>query len=222
MKITEKEEAIRLRIQGFSMRDIAKKLNVSKASISKWTRDIYLDETQIKNLKNQQYAFHVVQKRRLVRLQNEDTKRNIAINTAVKEMRLISKKDLFIVGVALYWAEGGKTIRGMVRFSNSDKTMILLMMRFFREVCDVPEDKFRLHIHTHPGLPVESIEEYWSKITKIGRSKFYKTYVKYSISSEKIRKTLPNGTCDIYVCDTKLFLKITGWIKGMSGSLAVQ
>ena len=52
----------------------------------------------------------------------------------------------------LYWAEGGKTRKGMVRFSNSDPEMIKIMMAFFRKVCNAPKEKFRGYIHIHPHL----------------------------------------------------------------------
>ncbi|TSC67048.1 MAG: Uncharacterized protein G01um101466_809, partial [Parcubacteria group bacterium Gr01-1014_66] len=36
-----------------------------------------------------------------------------------------------------------------VKFTNSDWNTIILMMRWFREVCKVPEEKFRIALHIH-------------------------------------------------------------------------
>lgn len=215
MKNTEKQKAIQLRKEGISMRDIASRLGVAKASVSLWTRDIVLSIEKLKNLKNGQYSFESVQNRRISRLKNEDAKRSLVINQASKTVPVLSKKDLFLIGISLYWAEGGKTVRGLVRFSNSDINMIKVIMRFFREVCAVSEEKFRIHIHTHEGLNISTIENYWCEITGVSRKKFFKTYVKPSKSSKNIRRTLPYGTCDVYICDTQFHLRMKGWLKGL-------
>jgi hypothetical protein len=86
-------------------------------------------------------------------------------------------------------------------------------MRFFREICKVPEDKFHASIHTFAHANIEKTEKYWSKISGISRNQFFKTYIKPSSASLQKRNTLPFGTFDIYVCDTKLFLTIMGWIE---------
>jgi len=121
------------------------------------------------------------------------------------------------MGTMLYWAEGGKTQR-MVRFSNGDPEMIKIMMAFFRRVCNVPEEKFRGYIHIHPHLEHTSAETYWSSITGIPLSQFFKTYRKPNKSSQNKKDSLPNGVLDIYVLDTSLFLKITGWARGVFAS----
>jgi hypothetical protein len=86
-------------------------------------------------------------------------------------------------------------------------------MKFFREICHVPEKKFRGHIHTHEESNVVKAEKYWSKITLIPMSQFFKTYTKPSRASKGLKHNLPHGTFDIYVCDTKLFLRIMAMIK---------
>jgi len=101
----------------------------------------------------------------------------------------------------------------MAKLANSDPEIIKIMMRFFREICNVPENKFNGHIHTFAHANINKTEKYWSKITRIPKKQFYKTYIKPSSASLQKRNTLPFGTFDIYVCDTKLFLTIIGWIE---------
>lgn len=103
----------------------------------------------------------------------------------------------------------------MVRFSNGDPRMIQLMMKYFREACQVPEDKFRGYIHIHESLDHVVAEKYWSSVSDIPLINFYKTYRKPNPSSKGLRITLPYGVFDIYVADSKLFLKIEGWTKGI-------
>lgn len=55
----------------------------------------------------------------------------------------------------LYLGEGAKSNKGMARLANSDPAVIQMMMRFFREVCNVPEKKFHAYIHTYENADVK-------------------------------------------------------------------
>ncbi|MEK9177290.1 MAG: hypothetical protein AAB923_03260, partial [Patescibacteria group bacterium] len=135
------------------------------------------------------------------------------IDEAKKRIKELSPHELLLVGSALYWGEGGKTIRASARISNSDPNIIRFMMRFFREVCKVQEEKFRGHVHTFSHLNARQAERYWSGISGIPVRNFYKTYVKKSRASRDKKDSLPFGTVQIYVNDTNLFLTISGWIE---------
>lgn len=215
MKLKEKLEARRLRSLGCSLDEIQKRLNVAKSSVSLWVRDIELTPKQKRGLSQKGIQKGVIEQRRTTRLKNENARRQLIIDAANKEIKRISKRELWLIGVMLYWAEGGKTRKGMVRFSNSDPEMIKIMMAFFRKVCHVPEEKFRGYIHIHPHLDHKKAERYWSSISNIPLHKFYRTYRKMNPSSKNKRDNLPFGTFDVYVLSTELFLKILGWAKGI-------
>lgn len=213
MKLLERQRARVLRKQGMSINEIVKEAGLSKASVSEWVRDIILTKAQRKRISEKGRSFESIERRRRSRLFNEQAKRQIIIDTAKKDYRHISLKELRLVGIILYLGEGGKATRGMVRLANSDPAIIKIMMRFFREICKVSDSKFRASIHTFTHADVKKTEKYWSKISGIPRSQFFKTYTKPSSASLQKRNTLPFGTFDIYVCDTKLFLTIAGWIE---------
>lgn len=213
MKIIEKEKARALRKKGYSINQIVKETDLSKASVSIWVRDIVLTKIQKKKLSERGRSMGSIEKRRINRLFNENKKRQLTIDKAKKDFVDISLEQLKLIGIILYLGEGGKTNRGMVRLANSDPSVIKIMMRFLREVCKVPENKFRASIHTFAHANIEKTEKYWSKISGISRNQFFKTYIKPSTASLQKRNTLPFGTFDIYVCDTKLFLTIMGWIE---------
>ena len=171
-----------------------------------------MGKSQKEKISKRGRSIESIEKRRISRLKNEQNKRQIIINKAKKDIIKISLKELKLIGIMLYWGEGGKTGR-VVRLANSDPEIIKIMMRFFREICNVPENKFNGHIHTFAHANINKTEKYWSKITRIPKKQFYKTYIKPSSASLQKRNTLPFGTFDIYVCDTKLFLTIIGWIE---------
>ena len=214
MKDIEKNKAIELRKNGYSIGYIAKTLNISKSSASIWVRDIILTEIQAENLEKNSHTNTAIEKRRNSRLMNEQRKRDIIQKQAEIQIKNVDKDQLWLIGVMLYWAEGGKTQRS-VRFSNGDPEMIRIMMRFFREICNIPESKFRGYIHIHPHLDHIKAEEYWCNITQIPRSQFFKTYRIPNRSSKNKKDSLPLGVLDVYVLDTKLFLQISGWAKGI-------
>lgn len=213
MKVNEKRRAIDLRKQGKSINEIREILNVSKASVSFWVRDIILTKEQKKLLSKNGRSIASIEKRRISRIINTKKRSDLVIKDAKEEIKNISFKDLKNIGIALYLGEGGKTKRGIVRLTNSDADIIKIIMRFFREVCEVPENKFRGHIHTFSKSNMKKSEKYWSNVSNIPINQFYKTYIKKSIAGKNKRNTLPYGTFDVSINDTKLFLKILGWME---------
>jgi transposase len=213
MKVEEKEIARALRRKGYSINQIIKEAGLTKSSVSLWVRDIILTKEQKKGLSERGRSVESVEKRRMNRLFNEKKKRQVITDSAKKDYSHISLEELKLIGIILYLGEGGKTSRGMARLSNSDPDVIKIMMRFFREICNVPNSRFRASIHTFEHANIHKTEKYWSKISGIPTSQFFKTYIKQSSASLQKRDTLPFGTFDIYVCDTKLFLTIMGWIE---------
>jgi len=176
-------------------------------------RDIVLTEAQKKNISEHGRSVESIERRRIVRLFNEQAKRQVIFDKAKEDYNSISLEELKLIGIVLYLGEGGKTERGTARLSNADPAVIKIMMRFFREVCGVQEGKFRGNVHTFAHADVEKTEKYWSKVTGIPRNQFQKTYIKASSASLKKRYTLPYGTFSINVSDTQLFLIIMGWIE---------
>lgn len=213
MKLLEKQKAVILRRKAYSIKEIAKKIGVSKSSVSLWVRNVSLNKKQLNSLKLKGFSSKAIENRRKSRLANEQTKREMIMFTAGENIKNISDNDLRLIGLCLYWGEGGKTHQGSARVSNSDPSLIKVMMRFFREVCCVETSVFRGHVHIHSHLDAERAEKYWSKVSGIPIRQFYKTYVKPSIASKGKKDTLPYGTFDIYVPRTKLFLEIIGQIE---------
>ena len=216
MKIVERNTARILRKKGMSMNEIIEKTGYSKSSVSDWTRDIILTKKQKERLSLKGRSMESVERRRKSRLFNESKKRQIFTDEAKKDFSDLSQRDLKIIGSMIYWGEGGKTKRNMARISNSDPVIVKVIMRYFREICGVPNSKFRASVHTFTHANIEKTINHWVKVSGIPREHFYKPYIKPSSASLGKRKTLPFGTLDIYVCDTKVFLTIMGWIEKIS------
>jgi hypothetical protein len=216
MKILERNRARILRKKGMSMNEIIQKTGFSKSSVSDWTKDIILTKRQRGKLSLKGRSIESVERRRKSRLFNESKKRQVTTDKAKADFSDLSERDLKIIGSMIYWGEGGKTNHNVARISNSDPVIIKVIMRYFREICGVPNSKFRASVHTFTHTNLEKTISHWVEVSGIPKDQFFKPYIKQSSASLRKRQTLPFGTLDIYVCDTKVFLTIMGWIKKIS------
>ena len=197
-------------------------LSIPKGTLSGWFRGMELslvvkNRLWTNNQKKWAQSITDYNKKRAIDIlnRNNETQQRIA-----KEIGELTKRELILIGAALYWAEGNRKDRWRIRFSNSDPAIIALIMRFFREVCNVKEDKFIAEINIHPNTSKEKAKIFWSKISSIHPSQFRKTVVAVSKSSKLKRpiNTLPYGTLQINISDINLVNRIRGWILGLSKS----
>lgn len=216
----DKNFAIKLRKQGKSYNQIVKILGTPKSTLSLWLRNIkmspdvrkrFWDDVKERQAKNiTEFNKRMAEK---ARKRAQEIQEN-----AVKTIGFLSKKDLLLIGAALYWGEGFKKTRWVLAFSNSDPLMIKIIMRFFREVCNVSEEKLRATVQIHPNVTSEEAVNYWSKISGMPKYQFLKTYTRLSPSSKQKRapNTLPFGTLRVSICDYKITNKVKGWIQGIA------
>ena len=216
----KKQTAILLRKNGYSYSAISKKLNKSKSTLSYWLKDISLSKDikrkisfNAKNGRAKSIIEYNHQRSRLVW-----QKRNSEINRYSHQISKISIKELKLIGISLYWAEGDKKSKWTIMFCNADANMIKVMMRFFREVCHVPEKKFKPSVQIHDQNKDKISKKYWSKISSIPIKQFNKTVVQISRASKfkRPKNSLPYGTFRVYIFDKRLVDKINGWISGLA------
>ena len=214
-----REKVRAARKSGLSYSEICSKFNLPKSTVSIWCRKVRLSDDKLQRLltkvkSNWVYAAH---KRR----ESEASRRRQIFEEASKEIKKLTKKDIFLIGLALYWGEGTK-YEGDVGFTNSDPDTIRMIMRFFRESCKVPERKFRARLSIHPksrhkyNISEKKALCFWSKITKIPLSQFHKTsFYKNKKTKFKRGKIMPHGTLIIKVMNADLHRKIMGRINGI-------
>ncbi len=221
-KLEEKLIAIELRKKGFSYNQILKKVSVSKDTISRWCRDIVITPEQMETLLKRKLIGG--EKGRLIAAKLKHDKRIVEtvkeLKNGEKDVGKLSKRDRFISGIALYAGEGGKKSLG---FANSDPKIIKFMMGWFREFCNVPEEKLRGSIWIHDNLDAEEAKIYWSNLTKIPTSQFYKTYIaKNKVDTKKVRKNIHSfGVFSITILSIQMHRRIMGWMSGILGSKLV-
>jgi len=218
----ERATALQLRRSGQSYNEISRSLGVPKSTLATWFRQLTLPQELIDRLYDRARSAGT---QALVERNKRQTAlaaaRAQAIQQAAQtEIGRLSRRELQLIGAALYWAEGVRRYpqRGgrRVAFSNADSAAVILMMRFFREVCDVPLEKIRSVVSLAPGLETTSAVSFWSSLTKIPPEHFT-VYQGLSRSSKQRRPRfrLPYGTLQLRIADTRLFYRIMGWIQGI-------
>ena len=223
-KLEEKILARKLRKKGLSYSEIQQKVSVSKDTLSRWCRDVILNVEQMERLR--QKRLKGAEKGRFIgakRQQQARIKRTKKLlEEGKKEVGALNKKERLIAGAALYLGDGSKGDKE-VDFSNSNPKIIKFMMRWLREFCQIPEDRFRGAIWIHDNLDELKARKYWSTITDIPLPHFHKSYiVKNKTKSRKIRKKLhEHGVFAIRISSVAIQRKILGWIAGILGEPVV-
>jgi len=146
-KPEKKKEARKLRQRGKGLKEIAKLLRVSPASVHKWCQDIKLTPLQKRMLKKK--VFDALQKGRKKVAQNQRQRRLKEIKElkakGIKEIGSLDEKEFFIAGAALYWAEGFKK-DSRLGFANSDPDMIKFFLKWLIKSCGVSKEEIRLRV----------------------------------------------------------------------------
>jgi len=215
------QKTIKLRKRGKSYREIAKITSVSKSSVSQWCKDLKLPLFAQKILeKKNKWDREVLIKNNLLKAERVRKENKKIRKEAAPEIRTLSKYELLLVGVALYWGEGWKKenpgeYHGIC-FANSDPGMVKLFLLFLRKAIQVPEEKLRVNIHIHPNIDAISAINFWSKTTKIPKERFHITrQISRSSRGKRPPNSLPYGTLKLDVSGRQKFQQIKGWIDGL-------
>lgn len=218
-KLEEKRKAMKLRKQGLSYSEIKKQVPVSKATLSIWCREVILSAEQFERLAKRKLVGaekgRFINSKKQQQKRIEDTQR--LFSKGKKEIGRLNKRERFLIGVALYAAEGTKTDRQVV-FSNSDPKLIKFMADWFREFCKIDNAKLRGRLWIHENRDQEKAKIFWSNLIKIPINQFQKTYVaENKINSKKIRKKIHEfGVLGVSFSSSEIHRKIMGWIAGIS------
>lgn len=220
LKTKEKSEAIKLRKRGLSYSEILKKIPVAKSTLSLWLRSIGLAKSQKQRLTEKKLAamrrgWEARRRKRLLITEEIKTK-------ARNEIGKISKRELWLIGTALYWAEGAKEKdKSMaVKFSNSDPQMIKLFLEWLLKICKIPTENiyFEIYLHKNAVNRKKEVQNYWTETTNFPLSQFQKIIWKKHNLNPKRKNIGKSYYGQLRICvrkSTNLNRKIAGWIEGI-------
>jgi hypothetical protein len=214
-------KARKIRVKGKSIIYIAKKLGVTKSSVSLWCRDIILTPKQSMALQKQKGSS---MGRWIGAESNRRKKRENILknkNKAFSLLEKVSKRDLLIAGACLFWGEGSKTGSRFI-FINSDPVMLKVMKKFLVDILMVDKNDIRATIqinHIHKPR-IKKITNFWSKYLNIPLSSFSKPYY-IKVVPKKVYENydIYNGILRLRVlCSSNLQYKMLGLIEAFKAS----
>ena len=180
-KSKEKLEALVMRRQGMSIKDIAKQLQVSKGSVSIWCQAVALTPAQQKHLLDRQITAGHAGRMKGARMNKQ--KREEAVDMyrhrGAQTIGTLSHRDLCLLGIGLYWGEGVKSRSGGAAVVNSDVAVIKIAKQWFEDCLGVSKKQFRPYLYIaeqHYGRS-EEICTYWSKSLAIPKAQFHKPFM---------------------------------------------
>ncbi|QTD99011.1 helix-turn-helix domain-containing protein [Streptomyces cyanogenus] len=211
-----------LRLQGWTYDQIEAELGCSRSSVSLWVRDLPRPERR----RTPEEAAAVARKGWEEKLRIRDEERRRTKEEAKRSIGELSTRELFLVGVGLYWAEGGKDKpydrRENVTFVNSDSGMIKVFLAWL-DLLQVERERLRFTVMIHENADVDGAERYWADLVGADASTFNKTTLK-----KHNPKTVRKNTGDDYrgclvikvLKGADLYRRIEGWWCGIVGAAA--
>ncbi|WP_030668206.1 terminase gpP N-terminus-related DNA-binding protein [Streptomyces cellulosae] len=187
-----RERARELRLQGWTYDQIEAELGCSRSSVSLWVRDLPKPEPRYTPEEHRE-----LMQAGLTRLRNaQDEEREQVKKGAAREIGELTDRELFMAGIALYWAEGQKSKpyqrREAVNFVNSDPAVIQVFLAWL-DMLGVARDRLGFRVMIHESADVAGAEQHWADLVGIDVSSLQRTTLK-----KHNPKTVRKNTGDSY------------------------
>ncbi|MFF4170906.1 hypothetical protein [Streptomyces sp. NPDC001744] len=206
-----------LRLEGWTYDRIQVEPGCSKSSISLWVRDLPKPERK----RTPEEASEIARRGWAATLRRREEEREAAKRTAAEEIGALSERELFLLGVGLYWAEGAKdkpyARRERVVFVNSDPGMIRVFIAWL-DLLGVEPERRRHYVMIHETADATGAERYWGALIGVDPSTFNKATIKRH-NPRTNRKNVDigyHGCLVVRILDgADLYRRVEGWWKGI-------
>src|SRR3990167_3630214 len=157
--------AIEMRKRGFSYSEIENRIHIPRSTLSYWLKNIKLTPEQIKKLNSKRIETakaNALKKTSRTSRMIEEIKK-----TSSLDVKGISKKELWLTGIVLYWKNGNTSnLKKGVHFSSSDPDMIRLFLKWLKEIGEIKDEEIKFNIFIkNKNDSIEGLISYWSQIT---------------------------------------------------------
>ncbi len=189
-----REKALALRKDGYSYKYISSQTGLAKSTLSGWLTEVpYSPNKETVTAFGKARAAASARRAELRQRSIQEIRK-----IAAEDIGKISRRDLFMFGLALYLGEGCKT-NSQIRMINSDPHIIKATIYWFK-MLGVEKKQFRLRMYLYPDSDVKQSLQFWSRTTSIPVSQFQKHQVDTRIDKKaKKRRKLPFGTVQLTV-----------------------
>jgi hypothetical protein len=195
-------------------------VGVSKSTLSLWLRDVELpdDEKEAREARRK-----AVGAARSISARSARQRRvRLIHDSAAAEIGTLTSRELFLVGVTLYAAEGSKakpwSPSCRVHFTNSEASLVAVYLRWLR-LLGVTDEDLVCNVMIHESADALAAEAWWRAGLELDRVRFLKPTIKRA-KPVTVRK---NVGADYHGClrvtvrkSTHLNRVIAGWWLGIA------
>lgn len=213
-----------LRRQGKTYREIGELLGLSKSTLSNWLADVPLSPEHEAEWRGRAAS---AADRRAASIRAAGLLREKLVrDAAADEVGVVSARELFLLGVALYWAEGEKAKpwrrSASVRFSNSDPTMIQVWLAWL-ELLGVSRDDVGFTLCIHESGNIATSTRFWAESVGVEPEQL-RVQLKRHRAETTVRRNVGStyvGLLQVRVHrGTHLGRRIAGWWEGIARSVS--
>lgn len=180
LRVEDKRRAIALRQAGHTYSEIRKEIiDLPKGTLAGWMKNIELSDHALKRLSKKMRdgidrgRFQAILANRAKRLQRE-----IKVAAAArKEFRQFKSEPLFFTGIALYLAEGTKTVACSNLLTQTPHSFKLSVGGSSASL-DIPRREWRVRLYIHHPYAHERCESFWAAVVRTPEAKFRRTVFK--------------------------------------------
>ncbi len=210
-RFADKEKARILRAKGKSYTEIKELLKVGKGTLSAWLSDMPLTPEQMRRVRD--FNPRRIERFRKTMSMKRNARFQIAYERARKDIGTLSRREVFIAGLHLYWGEGLKAQRGRVGIANTDPS-VLISFKNWIESLGAQSSQLRVRLHLYTDMNVHKEILYWSRILNVPAKQFRKPYIKDSTLAGLTYKTgFGHGTCNLLFENMPMWEYITMALK---------
>jgi transcriptional regulator with XRE-family HTH domain len=194
----KKQKALKLRMKGMSYSQIKLATGVSKSTLSGWLSEHPLSEKRIRELRD----WNQVRIEKYIKTRTIQRQSILDKLYAIEKLKILplSKRELFIGGLFLYWGEGSKTDNTQTRVANTDPVVLKIFIRWLVEVFAIDIKKIRIHLHLYKDMDIAKETKYWSNTLRVPINQFRRPYIKdTTLKSLTYKGGFGHGTCNVIV-----------------------
>lgn len=189
----DKQKAIKLRQKGYSYSQIKEKLGISKSTLSGWLDNMPLSEERIKELRD--FSPQRIERYRNTMRAKKETRLEEVYKRVSKDIGQFSKREIFLLGLFLYWGEGTKASSCTTALTNTNPAMIKFYIKWL-ELFGVKRKDLKIKLHLYSDMNIKKSIDFWSKELKISVNQFQKPYIKETkLKSITYKNGFGKGTC---------------------------
>lgn len=207
-----------LRSKGKTYQEIQTLLNVRipKSTLSYWCKNLDLPQGYQRKIEDyNKFNLEKAQKIALAmnKIRREAYLKKLYENNLYLIDELKNPRTAKITLAILYATEGAKSVRSSTMFGNSNPLIINLFLRLLRFCYTIDESKFRCTIQCRADQNISELEDFWSQITKIPLTQFYKARIDSRTIDKPSKKPDYKGVCRIDYFSAEISLDLTSAAK---------